>query len=789
MRRIIALTIITLLLTSTVANAEPLRKETFVVGVENNREIFADVLGYHKDLPDGKQVFIECTPDGIPTGNGYIQGKVGTIEREEAEMIALPEREVLDFNNPIEIKPLAMTLFMPNVPVDRTLKYFKTSEDGTMTEIKDSQEIRDLHATGQQHQVLETTGNTLTWGMYGCGSGIYIPSKDPNAWLVVAEVKNPNNFAVEAMVGTYMLKEPSGWAGYDMGASLALIPDSATYNNIHKFKANEKKLILIPAPKERIGAEASFATQITEILTDKHPTAQLGKLGGFTPVLDCYDWNTNKKAVAKIPMQVKAQFRVNSIKVRDGYRTISIAGSGGAYYDGEAKKWVVKASDDRMDSSIQYLFDQWGFKVPTIYNYWDKYNKYQTINGITFADITMTPWAYSQQSPSYRASEFIGCRITDDYRIDYNIAKASSGHYIPAGTFEEHGFTQVGCFDPRWMDAIPVIKTNPMFIEKYNFIKTNGNEGYLEKTFVPGVNFYRSLISRPTVNWEKQVQKITATQVISKYGKGQEHCVYEWTKKDGWITKEDTTTLPISGLISWGVEAEYNNVVIAKNPNDVPVSIVDNAAISSNNLLDLFYSKENLVKIKDGTVSFANPFARTKDNGLLPDFPQNELIITTEQLNLGANATKTIQEFSSSVVIPTNITSRDTKAALASILQACRTKAGTKEAAWVNGALYLGQPQLSNYGNILYGSQKTIFYQYTTNDKYRDTMTKNTKIGFDYPPAITGTSYSRSLFLELDNKLLESPEGYRILSSGACGNFPYRRYNPKNKTFTLPDYY
>lgn len=802
---IIILTALTLLLTSNFANAQTLIKETFIVDVQNNQEIQATVLGYYKDLPDGKQVFIECNPDGTPTGEGYVKSKVGTINREVTEMEELPPGEDLDWDNPIQIKPLTMTLFMPNVPINSTVKKLKTTEDGTLVELKTQKEIIE-----SEHQSAVTTNNAYQWTSGGRGYAIYLPSDDPNDWIIVAEVKNNNNFAVKATVGVYIpIGEEAGSQGLGIGLGSAMsstagytgpgVTSAIHYNEIHEFAPNEKKQILISDKKFStlmtqkgyregqtryvIGwSEANYGTKIIEIHTDKHPTEQLGEMGGFVP------FGSNQK---KYPIQLSFD---------TGLYSARLSGSALVTYNPRTNNWdirrfVPRTPQDKIEdieAILKPLFGNWGFKVPLLHNPFGKDTL--QIGGATFTYIRPQAWIHSNQKPSYGAAEFTAPIITDRADIEHNYVKAYGKFDEPAGTFEEHGYTQFGCYDLKWMNVIPVMKTNPMFIEKYTFTKTNGNEGYLTKTFVPGIHMYRGYINRPTVNWERRLQKITATQNIIKYGKGSEHITYEWTENDGWLIKEDITDPSIKYTqSSWkDVTAEYKNIVTANNPNSAPVSIVSSPVSNLGQLLMLIYGHSAIyhqdpINHQD-PVSFANPFARSKDNTLIPDFPEDDLIITTDSLTLGANTSKTIQEFSSNANIPVSLTNKSEEVALSSILQTCRTTTGTKEAAWVNGALYLEQPQLSNYQNILYGSQKTISYQYKTNDKYRDTMTASTKIGFDCPPAITGTSYSKSLFLELDNKLLESPYYYRILGSGAGGHFPYRRYDPKSKTFTLPDY-
>ena len=792
---IIILTALTLLLTSNFANAQTLIKETFIVDVQNNQEIQATVLGYYKDLPDGKQVFIECNPDGTPTGEGYVKSKVGTINREVTEMEELPPGEDLDWDNPIQIKPLTMTLFMPNVPINSTVKKLKTTEDGTLVELKTQKEIIE-----SEHQSAVTTNNAYQWTSGGRGYAIYLPSDDPNDWIIVAEVKNNNNFAVKATVGVYIpIGEEAGSQGLGIGLGSAMsstagytgpgVTSAIHYNEIHEFAPNEKKQILISDKKFStlmtqkgyregqtryvIGwSEANYGTKIIEIHTDKHPTEQLGEMGGFVP------FGSNQK---KYPIQLSFD---------TGLYSARLSGSALVTYNPRTNNWdirrfVPRTPQDKIEdieAILKPLFGNWGFKVPLLHNPFGKDTL--QIGGATFTYIRPQAWIHSNQKPSYGAAEFTAPIITDRADIEHNYVKAYGKFDEPAGTFEEHGYTQFGCYDLKWMNVIPVMKTNPMFIEKYTFTKTNGNEGYLTKTFVPGIHMYRGYINRPTVNWERRLQKITATQNIIKYGKGSEHITYEWTENDGWIIKEDTTSSG-PGVISWeNVIAEYKNIVTANNPNSSSVSIISCPKLDLSKFLKSIYG--SLIINHQDPVSFANPFARSKDNTLIPAFPENEIIATADPFTLTANSTKTVQEFSSDISIHVSLTNTK-EHALPSILQTCRTATGTKEAAWVNGTLYLEQPQLSNYGNILYGSQEKIYYKYETNDKYRDIKTADTKVGFDWPPAITGTSYSRSLFLELDNQLLESPEAYRILSSGACGNFPYRCYNQKNKTFTLPD--
>jgi hypothetical protein len=148
------------------------------------------VYGYWADV-GGTQVLIVCDPktdEPVRDQNGqgiayinngqYVETEIEVLDRYE-------EKQALDWDNPKEVKPVEVALLAPNIPTG--LEY-------------------DLDYYRQTGQLRRKTQNLFRWPMDYSFARL-VPGSDPDYWLFIAVVRNPNPFPVKAKLSATL----NGW--------------------------------------------------------------------------------------------------------------------------------------------------------------------------------------------------------------------------------------------------------------------------------------------------------------------------------------------------------------------------------------------------------------------------------------------------------------------------------------------------------------------------------------------------------------------------------------------------
>jgi hypothetical protein len=125
------------------------------------------------------------------------------------------------------------------------------------------------------------------------------------------------------------------------------------------------------------------------------------------------------------------------------------------------------------------------------------------------------------------------------------------------------------------MRYFPVVKSEPIFLEKYSFIETEGNAGYLVKNISPGVRTWVAIESRPTLNVITEPIEINAycgslkwSSADNRYHYYWDH--YQWTPENGMehLGGQINDALPLSdqNMDNWNVEICYKQKIEGQNP-------------------------------------------------------------------------------------------------------------------------------------------------------------------------------------------------------------------------------
>ncbi|MEW5995447.1 MAG: hypothetical protein AB1744_13775, partial [Candidatus Zixiibacteriota bacterium] len=155
--------------------------------------------------------------------------------------------------------------------------------------------------------------------------------------------------------------------------------------------------------------------------------------------------------------------------------------------------------------------------------------------------------------------------------------------YVPKGTGVYKKSVDVRYYDPKWMDNIPVVEAQPMFLEQYSFVPTEGSFGYLKKEIVPGYLLCVERKQRPLLNVATQPVEVrakcgyvdirNAAQGSRWYGVWREWC---WRPSTGWQYIGETISPSTRGLSDrtavWELSFKYSHTVSGSNPANFPAS-------------------------------------------------------------------------------------------------------------------------------------------------------------------------------------------------------------------------
>ncbi|RJX19573.1 MAG: hypothetical protein C4570_05090 [Ammonifex sp.] len=603
------------------------------------------VYGYWTDV-GGHQVLIVCDPstdepvkDADRKGIAYVNQ--GQYVETEIEMLDRYEyKKIIDWDNPKEVKPLQVDLTMPNIATSTTYDWAHYRQTG---------ELR------------RKTDNRFGWPMSYSFAQL-APGSNPDYWLMIATVKNPNPFAVSGSLNVNIYQWTTGWNSSRISkqnVTVSLGPNETKFVLVNRGKptnynwlANEMGYFWSSASWRQGYSTAWYYTSIGGITDPRYP-AELG--GGYYKPYVRWD-GTNPTVYPLIPMRLAYTFYCWSY---DPYKQNYYYGyyggrewphvQGDIEYDPNTDSWtvtnlhflymekpwymsdadwqkVMNAARSNAITTLTRLFKGWGFtEVP----FWSAWNGDQIhVNGetgqnygtswprnppftVTFkclepvspSNVPRPPgsqywwsnsrwggWLYTTAGPTSYGTELPAPVLLDYSQVSREencTAISYNGDVyvqIGRGTYISNYGTDPRYYDPDdWMRYLPVFKAEPMFVERYAFIPTQGDCGVLKKDVVPGYLLRVSVQQRPVVNTATRPVEINATcsYYDTNYIKTW-HCIkkWKWTPGSGWELVSDykSNEWNTGGDNSpnwpaqWNVTVNYTHAITASNPMECPVA-------------------------------------------------------------------------------------------------------------------------------------------------------------------------------------------------------------------------
>ncbi|RDV82337.1 hypothetical protein [Ammonifex thiophilus] len=619
------------------------------------------VYGYYAEA-NGTQVFVVCDPrTGEETGEAYVPGaKVG--ERKAKKLVGYERKQDLDWDHPKEVKPVSVTLMAPNVPTgwEWDLEHYK-----------------------QTGNLWKKSGYQFGWPMDYSYARL-VPGSDPDYWLVVAAVQNPNPFPVEAELYTSIDGWRSTWWGLEREiryqGRIPLGPNETKYVLLNRGR--QGFVLADRAPTANRGvwcpgfSSARYQTYITSVNDPEYPgLLRTGdKQGFYVPYVT---WSgTNPVVLPLIPMRLAFWFCCTGIDRRGwvgwGYCTPGYRGwpevYGHAEHDPATGEWSIRfefsyysdkpqwMSDeewqrhlallrDNATTTLRRLFQTWYPKVPFWCSWWspreeliadaktgetfgsqDK-GSYEKISRLDFyvrfcalepepprmpppgINVRYGGWRYTTEGAwsdgfDLPAPVLVGFRAGDYRWQDEEAPEFNFTHYsvqcrggdtdsavVPRGTAMPPYVTRTDprYYDPEgWMYWLPVLRAEPVFTDKFTFVATQGNAGYLKKEAIPGYLLFvdaegrpvPSIVNRPTgarAEWEGVAYLSEENQWGNLWRVRRS---WSWDPGYGWrlLGEQREPVYPSwwnsrqAGKATWRVTLEYDQAVQVANPMDVPVA-------------------------------------------------------------------------------------------------------------------------------------------------------------------------------------------------------------------------
>jgi hypothetical protein len=425
-------------------------------------------------------VFVVCDVETkLPTGQAFLNN--GKTKTTTVQIIKDWERQKKeDWSTVKRIDPVQVTVKAPNIVSNLTYDWDHYLETGEL--------------------VKKAEGGSAQWP--GSTGAYLIPGSDPNYWLIVAEITNPNPWPVITSLNVNISRWRSGFS---------LWQDKTTLNekieNIY-LDANETKFVLINKGKKDVilgddidwkspvsmkaWSEGYYRAFVTENMDPELPDSLKPNRGYIA--FDYYGGPPVPRDLSDgIPVSYRVDCRSNDKRNEwsfDG--TVYLTGNG----------WVASGRKDTKPEAkraIEDFFTKHQDNLPRI----DEDDGSKIIDGIKFYRCETTGnSAYISSGPDVTHYDCPGPVLVDySHGKDYN---------LNVRTISVNNDYKVG-----WCDKIPVLKYKPIFIEQYEFEPTdpeNNKVGRLVKKTVPGYNVFASFIDRPYFQIQSRMNDYEITE-------------------------------------------------------------------------------------------------------------------------------------------------------------------------------------------------------------------------------------------------------------------------------------
>lgn len=453
-------------------------------------EVITQIYGYYLDIDQEDPVFVACNPDtGEEIGEAYIPGcEVGQRDI----IIGYEPKYGEDFEVVKRVDPVTVKMMAPNVFTN-----IRCSSQGNIA------------------------SSTATWP--GAAKAYLIPGSDPDYWLVVNEVYNPNSWPVKVEIRTRLGTYRDSYVFGDSYNSKRLNVDKEIYLN-----ANEKKCVLInrglPAncyflgddagSKGRWWSEGYLHACITENLDPELPE-RLKKNSGYLKVYNYYGGS----GLLLGETDLSGGFSIGyGLTCKDSKGSWQFTGT--VYYTNNG--WVAMpnaTTDTAVKAKLENILNA---------NHTDSMlsGGLGNIDGLVVNSISSVGPTLGS-GPKMERYDLCGPALMDYTGVNKDI-------------FELNSYSDNYVFS---RDGVPVLVYEPFFVEFYRFEPgSSPEEGRLVKELEPGFVVSSTNMRRPYISYEDRAQDFT---------------IEEETVGSGW-----------NRVGYWKIKLNHHVTLTAVNPSD-----------------------------------------------------------------------------------------------------------------------------------------------------------------------------------------------------------------------------
>jgi len=448
---------------------------------ESGNTVTSSVFGYFV-LNGG--ALVACDPaTGEETGKAYVPGvKIG--DKSVKITVGYEKKEGEDWSQVKRIDPVNVRLLAPNIV--NNLSYSDYS-------------IEQYYETGNLY---DTASGPVTWP--GPTQGFLVPGDDPDYWLIVAEVSNPNpwpvkiNLAVKLGQWQKYLSSRSGATSIDMSQEVSLGANETKYALINRGSNKDKGYLYLAYDSDWNGYKrywsraTQFRTFVTENLDPELP-AELGPNKGFISFSDY-------GGLTSVPDDLSGGINfMYSVRCEDYKRKWYFKGKVNYTENG----WVAVPGDDSENpdlakQKVEAFFNSRSFDQLPYIN-----DSLETIDNIKFYGCAPSKVSLNE-GPDQRVSQASGPALADYTSID-------DGEDLGWGDGQYKTVNNEG-------RQIPVLTSRPIFYEFYRFKPTDSaNVGVLTKEYIPGFLIENSSINRPYITIDDTYQSYNVVSADSNW--------------------------------------------------------------------------------------------------------------------------------------------------------------------------------------------------------------------------------------------------------------------------------
>ncbi len=521
MRKISILTLVFLLIFATQAVAsKSIVTKPVVYDIQGETEITKDITGYYSNVPGYGEIFFECDATGNDTGYAWVPSNLGTIKKEGDAKLPI------DWNNPISIKPLIVTLEMPNIT---TSLY---------------------------------TDPGITYGNFDGGWEWYIPDQEDR--LLIARVENTNSFPVTGEIAIDISGQGHYSLNVDLPAANETNPKDAIKNyfvcyitnNAHKHNCQDG-----PNIKNESKSKAWYSTKITGIGSYEPPAAL--KEHSFKPT------NRNISATM-LPKKYELSFHVLSRGGRYAVQPTNVT----AIYDPLSSKWDINAGQiqDKYANILKTKLDSMLFttglnrvtrNTPLKWDVEIDGNDYVFVVGSVSLSTIESDFNMQKGFAQSEGKDFTSPVIMDRFDAEFNMQYAGT-FIFGTGTVLNARSTDMRYYDLGWMKYIPLMTSEPITVKKHDYTI---NDGIVELDELKDTECYRQqtvLVERPYIAIRNGVDSIS---IRSFDARNNLLGTATWTPSNGLEGELGDFDQLVVGV-------NYNQALVAINPSKYKVEFL-----------------------------------------------------------------------------------------------------------------------------------------------------------------------------------------------------------------------